>query len=279
MSDMELVGLMRKIQNDEDVHQTYGARRLTAAVNRALRELGKEEADLITNKKGCVNHKRVERLAAEYNLNSVQRRRTQPKRYYENRKDRVSARMAGNVLDRQFSAVSAPFSVYATDVTYLPCKDKGFIYLSTVLDICTQEILGVCISSENSVKTVMDSLAMIPDELIAGTMIHSDQGSPYFSSAWIDECARLGITRSMSARGQCWDNAVVENFFSRMKCELNITKHSRIQKFSAHEIESKVRRYIDWYNNKRIQKKLGYMSPIEFRNLKLKELEVAKLVI
>ena len=279
MSDMELVGLMRKIQNDEDVHQTYGARRLTAAVNRALRELGKEEADLITNKKGCVNHKRVERLAAEYNLNSVQRRRTQPKRYYENRRNRVSARMAGNVLDRQFSAVSAPFSVYATDVTYLPCKDKGFIYLSAVIDICTQEILGVCISSENSVKTVMDSLAMIPDELIAGTMIHSDQGSPYFSSAWIDECARLGITRSMSARGQCWDNAVVENFFSRMKCELNITKHSRIQKFSAHEIESKVRRYIDWYNNKRIQKKLGYMSPIEFRNLKLKELEVAKLVI
>ncbi len=279
MSDIELVELMRKIQHDEDVHQTYGAKRLTAAVNRALKELGEEEVDLITNKKGCVNHKRVERLAAECNLNSIQRRRTQPKRYYENRKDRVSARMAENVLNRQFSAVSAPFSVYATDVTYLPCKDKGFIYLSTVMDVCTQEILGFCISSENSVKTVMDSLAMIPDELLAGAMIHSDQGSPYFSSAWIDECLRLGIARSMSARGQCWDNAVMENFFSRMKCELNITKRSRIQKFSAHEIESKVRRYIDWYNNKRIQKKLGYMSPIEFRNLKLKELEDAKLII
>ena len=279
MSDMELVGLMRKIQYDEDVHQTYGAKRLTAAVNRALRELRKEDVDLITNNKGCVNHKRVERLAAEYDLNSIQRRRTQPKRYYENRKYRVSARMAENVLGRQFSAVSAPFSVYATDVTYLPCKDKGFIYLSTVMDICTQEILGFCISSENSVSTVMDSLAMIPDELLAGTMIHSDQGSPYFSSAWIDECSRLGITRSMSARGQCWDNAVMENFFSRMKCELNITKRSRMQKFSAHEIENKVRRYIGWYNNKRIQKKLGYMSPVEFRNLKLKELEDAKLII
>ena len=279
MSDMELVGLMRKIQNDEDVHQTYGAKRLTAAVNRALKELGKEEVDLITNKKGCVNHKRVERLAAEYNLNSIQRRRIQPKRYYENRRNRVSARMAENVLGRQFSSVSAPFSVYATDVTYLPCKDKGFIYLSAVIDVCTQEVLGFCISSENSVKTVMDSLAMIPDELIAGAMIHSDQGSPYFSSAWIDECARLGVTRSMSARGQCWDNAVAENFFSRMKCELNITKRSRMQKFSAHEIENKVRRYIDWYNNKRIQKRLGYMSPVEFRNLRLKELEEANLII
>lgn len=279
MSDMELVGLMRKIQHDEDVHQTYGAKRLTAAVNRALRKLSQEEVDLITNKKGCVNHKRVERLAAEYNLNSIQRRRSQPRRYYENRKNRVSARMAENALNRQFSSVSSPFSVYATDVTYLPCRDKGFIYLSTVMDICTQEILGFCISAENSVKTVMDSLAMIPDEMLVGTMIHSDQGSPYFSSAWIDECSRLGITRSMSARGQCWDNAVMENFFSRMKCELNITKRSRMQKFSAHEIECKVSRYIHWYNNKRIQKKLGYMSPIEFRNLKLKELEDAKLII
>lgn len=71
----------------------------------------------------------------------------------------------------------------------------------------------------------------------------------------------------------------MENFFSRMKCELNITKRSRMQKFSAHEIENKVRRYIGWYNNKRIQKKLGYMSPVEFRNLKLKELEDAKLII
>ena len=279
VSDMELVGLMRRIQHDEDVHQTYGAKRLTAAVNRALKELSEDEVDLITNSKGRVNHKRVERLAAEYNLNSIQRRRTQPKRYYENRKDRVSGRMAENVLKRQFSSVSAPFSVYVTDVTYLPCRDKGFIYLSAVMDICTQEIIGFCISSENSVKTVMDSLAMIPDELLEGSMIHSDQGSPYFSSAWIDECTRLGITRSMSAMGQCWDNAVMENFFSRMKCELDITKRSRIQKLSAHEIESKVRRYIDWYNSKRIQKKLGYMSPIEFRNLKLKELEDARHII
>ena len=83
----------------------------------------------------------------------------------------------------------------------------------------------------------------------------------------------------MSARAQCWDNTVVENFFSRMKCELNITKRSRMQKFSAHEIESKVRRYIDWYNSKRIQKKLRYMSPVEFRNLRLKELVDAKPVI
>ena len=82
-------------------------------------------------------------------------------------------------------------------------RTKGFIYLSAVIDVCTQEVLWFCISSENSVKTVMDSLAMIPDELIAGSIIHSDQGSPYFSSAWIDEYTCLGITRSMSARGQC----------------------------------------------------------------------------
>ena len=143
---------MRKIQHDEDVHQTYGAKRLTAAVNRALRELSQEEVDFITNKKGCVNHKRVERVASEYNLNSIQRRRSQPRRYYENRKDMGSARMAENVLNRQFSSAQKPYSVYATDVTYLPCRDKGFIFLSAV----------------------MDSLVMIPDDLIAGTMIHSD---------------------------------------------------------------------------------------------------------
>ena len=77
----------------------------------------------------------------------------------------------------------------------------------------------------------------------------------------------------MSRRGQCWDNAVMENFFSRMKCELNITKRSRMQRFSAHEIEGMVLRYIHWFNNKRIQKKLGYLTPVECRNMKLKELE------
>lgn len=279
VSDMELVGLMRSIQHDGNVNQSYGVKRLTAAVNRSLSELGEEEVALITNGKGCVNHKRVERLASEYGLNAKQRRRTQPKRYYENRKDRNSARMAENVLNRQFSSAKQPYSVYATDVTYLPCRDKGFIYLSAVMDLCTQEIAGFCISSENSVKTVMDSLAIIPDEHLSGAMIHSDQGSPYFSSAWIDECARLGITRSMSGRGQCWDNAVMENFFSRMKCELNITKRSRLQKFSAYEIESLVLRYIHWFNNKRIQKNLGYLSPVEFRNERLRELEAVNLAI
>lgn len=279
MSDMELVGLMRRIQHDEDVRQSYGAKRLTAAVNRALSELGSDDVNLITNGKGRVNHKRVERLASEYGLCSIQRRRTQPRRYYENRRNRLSARIAENVLNRQFSSASRPYSVYATDVTYLPCRDKGFIYLSAVMDLCTQEIAGFSISSENSVKTVMDSLAMIPDENLEGAIIHSDQGSPYFSSAWICECSRLNITRSMSARGQCWDNAVIENFFSRMKCELNITKRSKIQRFSAHEIEDMVLRYISWYNNRRIQKKLGYLSPVEFRDLRLKELEDARLII
>lgn len=279
MSDMELVCLMRDIQHDEDVKQSYGVKRLTAAVNRSLAELGEEEAAIVTNGKGRVNHKRVGRLACEYNLNAVQRRRTQPKRYYENRKKRNPARMAGNVLNRRFSSAKLPYSVYATDVTYLPCRDKGFVFLSAIMDLCTQEIVGFRISSENSVRTVMDSLAMIPDHRLAGAMIHSDQGSPYFSSAWIDECNRRGMTRSMSGRGQCWDNAVIENFFSRMKCELNITKRTRIQKFSAHEIEDMVLRYINWFNNKRIQKKLGYLSPVEFRDKKLKELASEKLVI
>ena len=279
VSDMELVGLMRNIQHDENVNQSYGAKRLTAAVNRSLAELREEDVSLITNGKGRVNHKRVARLASEYNLNAKQRRRTQPKRYYENRKKRNSSRMADNVLSRQFSSAIKPYSMYVTDVTYLPCRDKGFIYLSAVMDLCTQEIVGCCISTENSVKTVMDSLAMIPDEYLSGTMIHSDQGSPYFSSTWIDECSRLGITRSMSRRGQCWDNAVMENFFSRMKCELNITKRSRMQRFSAHEIEGMVLRYIHWFNNKRIQKKLEYLTPVECRNMKLKELGAEEQVI
>ena len=65
----------------------------------------------------------------------------------------------------------------------------------------------------------------------------------------------------------------MEDFFSRMKCELNITKRSRLQKLSAHEVEDMVLHNILWFNNKRIQKKLGYLSPVEFRDKRLKELE------
>ena len=108
-------------------------------------------------------------------------------------------------------------------------------------------------------------LAALPPKALKDALIHNDQGSVYWSDGWVKLCEKLQVVRSMSRRGNCWDNALSEHFFSAMKVELGLTKRGYKTLLPAKEVKELVNDYIPWYNTGRIQKKLGYLPPVPFR--------------
>ena len=152
-----------------------------------------------------------------------------------------------------------------TDVTYIPCRDQKFIFLSPLLDLFNCQIASYSISTVNSEALVKRMLTLLPPEMLKGAMIHNDQGSVYWSNGWVELCKKLQIVRSMSRRGNCWDNALSENFFAALKSELGLTNSAYKTLLPAKEVKEMIEDYISWYNTGRIQKKLGYMSPVQFK--------------
>ena len=94
-------------------------------------------------------------------------------------------------------------------------------------------------------------------------MINSDQGSLYYSGYYLEELKKKGYLRSMSKRGRCWQNSPIENWFSQLKEEC-IRIEGKLTKQQARE---KIKRYVHWYNTERIQKDLGYLSPIKYKSI------------
>ena len=152
-----------------------------------------------------------------------------------------------------------------TDVTYIPCSDQKFIYVSPLLDLFNHEVVSYSISAVNSEEFVRRMLTALPPEALKDALIHNDQGSVYWSNGWVKLCEELQVVRSMSRRGNCWDNALSENFFSGMKVDLGLTKQGYKTLLPAKEVRALVNDYMPWYNTERIQKKLNYMSPVHYR--------------
>ena len=170
-------------------------------------------------------------------------------------------RLAPNLLDRQFQP-DAPDRVWATDITYIP-TGKGWLYLAVVLDLFSRKVVGWSMHPYLDRRLVLDALGMA---LAArrpgpGLLHHSDRGVQYAC----DEYQRLlkgeDIVVSMSRKGNCWDNAVVESFFSTLKLELIYRC-----KFVDHDAaRAAIFRYIEgWYNRRRLHSTLGYVSPVEY---------------
>jgi transposase InsO family protein len=150
-------------------------------------------------------------------------------------------------------------SKLTTDVTYIPCSDRKFIYLSPLFDLFNHEIASYSISTVNSEDFVSGMLAALPPEALKDALVHNDQGAVYWSNGWVKLCEELQVVRSMSRRGNCWDNALSEHFFSAMKVELGLTKRGYKTLLQAKEVKELVNDYIPWYNTGRIQKKLCTM--------------------
>jgi putative transposase len=169
---------------------------------------------------------------------------------------------APNTLARDFTA-TAPNRKWVTDITYLPTA-QGWVYLAVVLDLWSRKVVGWALA--RSLETALVAQALreaIESRRPVGTELlhHSDRGSQYTSDAYQQILKTLGIECSMSRRGSCYDNAVMERFFWSLKHEW--TKHEHLENLAAAQLS--VFKYIEtFYNTERVHQTLGYKSPNQF---------------
>ena len=200
-SDAELVELMCRIENDRHVSQTYGVDRLTAEINRQLQIIDEATSAKILGNSARVNRKRTHRLMKLYGVHSRLRRRRHPDNYYKGIGEMLKVNKAPNILHREFKS-ARPMLKMATDVTYIPCSDSKFLYLSTLLDLFNKEVVSYTMSTVNSVEFAIRMIRLLPPELLKNALLHSDQGNLYWSNAWVALCDELAIVRSMSRGGK-----------------------------------------------------------------------------
>lgn len=168
-----------------------------------------------------------------------------------------------NLLNRQFQA-DKPNSKWVTDISYIH-TEQGVLYLSMIRDLYDNSIVAYKTGTEQTVNLVLDTIrsAMKKEKkkIAAELHLHSDQGFQYTSHAYFKLTQSYGITPSMSRRGNCYDNAMAENFFSILKTEC-IYRH-KPKTFS--EANNMIDRYIIFYNHERIQLKTG-VAPLTLRH-------------
>lgn len=238
--DQRLLGLIRTSFAQSD--STYGSPRVWDD----LHDLGER----------C-GRKRVARLMRADRLHARARRRRPP----ADSGIRPEHFIAPNVLDRQFEA-AAPNQKWVADFTYIP-TGEGWLYLAVVLDLFSRRAVGWSMSPVMNAQFVLDALMMAvwrrgkPKALLH----HSDQGSQYTSEEFQRLLADQGIICSMSRRGDCWDNAAMESFFSTLKLE----RAHRRRYGTRDEARADLFDYIErFYNPRRKHSTLGYISPAEF---------------
>jgi len=204
----------------------------------------------------CSKH-RVERLMRQNGLRALHGYRTR----------RVSVSkpsvLIPNVLKRQFT-VTQPNRVWVTDITYIRTW-QGWLYLAVVLDLYSRRIVGWATRATIHRELVLDAVLMaVRRRRPLRALIHSDQGTQYGSDAWRRFCKTNHLEPSMSRRGNCWDNAVAESFFSSLKKE-RIKKRTYKDRDTA---TKDIADYIDsFYNRSRRHSHLGGVSPEEFEEV------------
>jgi transposase InsO family protein len=220
---------------------TYGSRRMKRAMN--------DRGYLISRHK-------ARKLMKEANV-QVRHRKKYKVTTNSNHKQPVFE----NRLQRQFE-VAQPNQVYASDVTYI-WTQEGWLYLAVVIDLCSRKVVGWSMSARMKAQLVCDALKMAiwqrrPE---AGLIHHSDRGSQYASKAFRQLLKVHGFKGSMSRKGDCWDNAVVESFFGSLKQE---RVHWRNYQ-TRYEAQQDILNYISiFYNNYRLHSTLDYISPADY---------------
>ena len=207
-----------------------------------------------------MNVKKIRRLMAKYGLRCHIRRRDP---YRDIMREMQSSQIAPNVIDRNFDAY-LPREACLTDITYIPYNGT-FCYLSTIKDVCTNEILAYVLSPNLKVEFVLKTIELLKknhgSELTEGTIIHSDQGCHYTSKRFIEMLADNEFFQSMSRKGNCWDNAPQESFFGHMKDEIE-DKLRQCKTFE--QVRALIDDWIDYYNNDRCQWELAKLTPSEY---------------
>ena len=235
--DLPLANRIKECQ--QEGHKTYGYRR----VHIWLERQGIHR-----------NPKTVLRIMQKYNLLSVVRRK---KFHYCSQ----HLHRYPNLLNREFTA-ERPNQKWVTDISYIKTA-QGFLYLSIIRDLYDNSIVAYKTDKEQSVKLVLDTIkaAKRKEKVTAELQLHSDQGFQYTSQAYFNLTQSYGITPSMSRRGNPYDNALAENFFSILKTECI----HRVKLSGYDEASLIISEYINFYNNYRIQTKTK-LTPLEKRN-------------
>ena len=215
-------------------------------------------AELVQQGESVGRH-RVARLMAQNGLRAQRKRRRHPKS-----QSRHHERLAPNRLNRAF-AVSKADRVWATDVTAI-WTYEGWLYLAVVLDLFSRRVVGWSMAKTKDQRTVVSAMQMAIEHRSPqpGLPVHSDREGQYSATAFSDLLKSIGAQQSMSRSGNCWDNAVVESFFSSMKNELVYREELR----SRRAAQQKVFEYIElYYNRRRCHSYLGYLSPVAYEEL------------
>lgn len=205
-----------------------------------------------------LNHKTVLKLMREMNLKGLKR-----KIRYNSYKGEIGE-IAENLINRDFTADS-PNKKWATDLTQIKIKDK-WIYLSPILDMFNGEIISYSLSSNPDTKLVISMLekAFCKFKSVEGIIIHSDRGVQYQSKEYKQIVEKHKMQISMSRKGNCYDNAMIESFFGIMKTELLYNQTFESQS----EFIEELHKYIYYYNNIRIKNRLNGKSPVQYRTFK-----------
>jgi transposase InsO family protein len=240
--DADLGSRIEKIHRDSN--QTYGSPRIH---------------DQLKDDDVPVSRKRVARLMRERELKALPRRR-----FRKTTDSSHSFPIAPNLLQRDFAPI-APDLVWAADITYV-WTWQGWMYLAVVLDLFSRRVVGWALAEHMRTELVVSALTMAlgrrkPER---GLVHHSDRGSQYASTEYRELLAQHGIECSMSRKGDCWDNAVVESFFGTLKAELL----DRCSWPTHEDTRIEIARYIElFYNPIRKHSFLSYKSPAQFENL------------
>ncbi len=216
----------------------------------------KIKALLEQNYELTANRNTVQRVMKKHHLQC----RIKPKRKWKSQGESII--IAPDLLKRDFTA-SGPNQKWVTDITYIQYGSTTK-YLSTIIDLFNNEIVAYKLYEHQQTPLVIDTLkkALECRNNPEGVIIHSDQGSVYTSYAFQDFVKRNHLTSSMSRRGNCWDNAVIESFHSNLKSEG--FQYVKFNSLSDQEVHERVNHYLTYYNEERIQEKLGYLPPIKY---------------
>ena len=241
--DNKLIVLVRQLHREADA--TYGTRRMAKALSAHGISCGRCRArTLMRLAEVRVKSKKKFRVTTDSNHNLP---------------------VAPNLLNRQFN-VSKPNCSWVGDITYI-WTSEGWLYLATVMDLFSRQIVGWSLQNRMTSKLVADALLMAiwRRRPVQDLMFHSDRGSQYCSSQFQDLLKAHKILCSMSRKGNCWDNAVMERFFRSLKSERVDFRTYRTREAAKQDIFEWIEMF---YNSKRRHSHLGYVSPREFEKMR-----------
>lgn len=212
--------------------------------------------EVLRNKGVAASKRRVERTMRALGLQGRKRRRSRT-----TTKANPAHPVAANLLDRNFTA-DRPNQRWVTDISYV-WTDEGWCYLAVILDLFSRAVVGWALDTTLTTQLPLRALEMAVHRRVPGASLlhHSDRGCQYTSQEYRRALNDLGIDVSMSRKGNCWDNAVAESFFSTIKLELIYDRRWTTRM----GLRAAVFDYIEvFYNRQRLHSTLGYKSPIQF---------------